>query len=204
MSEFAWPSAANFKPEVMTLRVYDNTQKSVESSFSGDVQTSSMPGARWGWDMDFGLQENSERAEVDAFVLRLNGREHRALIYDIKNPAPRGTINLTGVSVAAPAAQFASVLQLQGCGANKTLTPGDWFSVAGQLVMVVAPAAADGAGVMTVEFRHMLRSSVAAGAAIVLSKPTAKFIRTDAGMSMVRQLGLHSPGASYSFIEAFA
>jgi hypothetical protein len=205
MTIYAWPTTRAFVPAAAQLRVIDNLQRSSESPLSGYTQTLSMPGARWAWDYDFGAHDQANRAQVEAYLLRLSGREHRVRLWDFKQPRPRGTINLGGVTLNAAAAQFATALVLSGCGAGKTLLAGDWLAVAtGQLVRVVADAVADGGGVMTVETRQMLRLALSSGSAVALDKPTALFVRTEAGLSLPRSAGHGVPGFSISFAEVFA
>lgn len=377
MAAYDWPDTRIFVPQTSELRVIDNTQRSLESPLSGYVQTSSMPGARWGWSMDFGAQHTDDRAQLEAYLLRLSGRQHRARLWDIKRPRPSGIIQLSGVTLAADAAQFATSLQLAGCrGANAilggsfevdsnadgladgwsrysagsvgglsaalssgvhphgiysqslnaaslgstagdrqgisrsdinvsgfagatvtlsfkvigtlnsqldaqavwrdsggsvistmsttvamttglqtvsvsgtcpataatcllyifqhsntgaspgiyvdavqlqagatatdyappaTLLASDWLGLAtGQLVRVVADAQASDAGAMTVEVRHMLRAAASSGSAVVLDKPTALYVRTEAGLSLPRQPGSAQPPLSVEFVEAFA
>ena len=57
---------------------------------------------------------------------------------------------------------------------------------------------------MTVDVRHMLRSSVASGSAVTLDKPTALFVRTEAGLMLPRMPGLAAPPMSAEFVEVFA
>lgn len=205
MTIYTWPTTRHFTPATAQWRVIDTLQRSSESPLSGYTQTLSMPGARWGWAFDFGAHGVAQRAEVEAYLLRLNGREHRARLWDIKQPRPRGTCSLGGVTLAIAAGQFSTSLALAGCGVGGTLLPGDWLGTAsGQLVRVVVGAVADGAGLMTVEVRHMLRTALASGSAITLDAPTALYVRTDAGLSMPRRAGNAEDGFSIEFAEVFA
>lgn len=379
MAIYDWPNTRTFLPQTAELRVVDNTQRSLESPLSGYVQTLSMPGARWGWGMDFGAQALNERDALESFLLRLNGREHRVRLWDLKRPQPHGSIQMFGVTLGATAAQFAPTLQLAGCrhpvnlllggsfeadsnadglgdgwtvfvggagdgsrahsmsrvdydynvrhggwaqyieitaasnsndsaiassrvailpgtqytlsghmfcstaskqvlsvrqfkgdgttvtgsdavtpfastssmdlrqitftteadaafaqvfvrgitavgqsmrvdavqleqgatatayAGSATLLGGDWLGLAtGQLVRVVADATANDAGAMTVDVRHMLRASVASGSAVTLDRPTALYVRTEAGLMLPRMPGLAAPGMSAEFVEVFA
>lgn len=205
MTIYAWPTTRAFLPHTAQLRVIDNLQRTSESPLSGYTQTLSMPGARWGWDFDFGAHDQASRAKVEAYLLRLSGREHRVRLWDFKQPRPRGTINLGAVSLGAAAAQFATTLPLSGCGAGKTLLAGDWLAVAtGQLVRVVADAVADAGGLMTVEIRPMLRLALSSVSAVTLDSPTALFVRTEAGLTLPRSAGDAVPGFSVGFAEVFA
>lgn len=205
MAVFDWPDTRTFVPQRTEWRIVDTLQRASESQLSGYVQTLAMPGAKWGWAFDFAAHAPAERRDLEAYLLRLNGREHRVRLYDIKHQRPEGTINLSGVTVRDVAAQFATTLVLAGCTAGSTLLAGDWFGVAsGQLLRCVADATADGAGVMTVEFRHMLRAALSAGGTVTLYRPTALYVRTDAGLAVPRIGGQAMPGFSVEFTEVFA
>lgn len=205
MTTYAWPTGRHFVPATHELRVIDNTQRTAESALSGYVQTTGMPGARWGWGIDFAPHTQAQRADVEAYLLRLSGRQHRVQLWDLRNPRPRGTIALTGVTLSASAAQFATSIVLAGCGASATLLAGDWLGLTGgQLVRVVSDATANGSGVMTVEVRHMLRAAVASGSAVTLDKPAALFVRAEAGIALPRMPGNVEPGMSLDLVEVFA
>ena len=203
MTQYTWPDTRLHIPATAELMVLDNNNVNA-SPESGYIQTSSRPGARWGWGLDFTPHSKAERAELEAYFTRLSGREHRVRLWDLKYPRPRGTCNLTGVTLGAAMAQFANTVTLAGCGAGKTLLPRDWLGLpGGQLVMVVAAATADGAGAMTVEVRHLVRTALASGGAVVLDKPTAAFIRTESTLRLPRQPGPHEPAFSVQFEEVF-
>ena len=377
MTTYAWPNTRQFVPQLAELRVVDNLQRLHESPLSGYTQTQSMPGARWGWGYTFPDQESADRQAMEAYLLRLSGREHRVQLWDHKRPRPRGSIALSGVTLGAAAAQFATSLVLAGCvgsnrilngsfevdtdangladrwaryssgtvgalsqsrstgivwggsysqnlvadslgatssdrqgitaavigasalagvavtissrvlgtagtqyslevywrdgggtiigsiisapltltgveqaisaagacpagtasadlyayqhsasagavglyvdlvrveagaavgtGGESTLLAGDWLGLAtGQLVRVVADATATDAGAMTVEVRHMLRQAATSGSAVTLDRPTALYMRAEAGLTMPRQPGPAEPGLSVDFVEAFA
>jgi hypothetical protein len=205
MTVYAWPDNIVFRPQKAILRVLDNTQRVAESPLSGNVQTTSMPGARWGWDFEFQTQSNVERNAVEAFLIGLSGREHRVTLWDHSRPEPRGTINRAGVTVKTTAAQFATSVVLQGCGAGKTIMGGDWLGFpSGQIVMAVANATADGSGDMTVLFRQMLRAALPSTSAVTLVKPSARFVRSESGIDLPRWMGPVQDGFNISFVEVFA
>lgn len=189
-------------PQTSVLRQVHNNL-AFTSPLSGFTQTASLPGARWGWQLDWGALTVPTRARLEGLLTRLGGQEHRLLLWDFKRPRPLGTINTAGVTASA-AAQFAESLTLNGCGANTTLRAGDWFSVGGQLLMCAVDATASGAGVMTVEFRHRLRAAVSGGAAVTLIQPTALYILSGPSLDFPRQPGRAEPGMGAEFIEVFA
>lgn len=122
MSTITWPTAQWAKPATCDLQVIDNLQRVSESPLSGYTQTLAMPGARWGWSMQFPSQNRADRDQLEGLLLSLDGRANRVRLWDFKRPQPRGLIGLSGVTLAAAAAQFATSLVLQGCrGANLLL-----------------------------------------------------------------------------------
>jgi hypothetical protein len=184
-------------------------QRISKSSLNGATQTTTLPGARLRLLSTFPLQSYDARASLEGFLARLSGMEHRMSFYDLARPVPRGTCNLSGVTVSSLAAQFATSIVLTGCGASKTLLAGDWFKVTtstgAQVLQVVADATANGSGVMTVEFRAMLRGSVAAASAVTLDKPTALYVMIeDAGLMVPRAPGGLCPQFDAQFIEVFS
>lgn len=205
MTVYTWPETRPFRPGNATLRQRHNQQRVSESPLNGTTQGLSMPGSRWGWDFDFPANRNADRPAIEAFLTKLDGIEHRVRLYDFWRPRPRGTCNLAGVTIGSPAAQFARTVQLAGCGAGGTLLEGDWLGLpSGQLVMVVEPAQANPAGVMTVAVRFSLRSALPSGGAVTLDRPTALFIRTEADLGMPRNPGFSQAGFSLSFTETFS
>jgi hypothetical protein len=201
MTTYAWPS--NLVPQQQRLVMFNNQGVSV-SPLSGYVQTTTHPGSRWGWVLDMPPQSTTARPAFEAFIAKLSGREHRVSLRDFKRARPRGTCNLTGVTVNTTAAQFATSISLIGCGAGTTLLAGDWVKfTGGQLVMVADDATADGGGLMTINFRHMLRSSVAAASAVTLSAPAGLFILSASRQEFQRLPGLAEPGVSLEFEEVF-
>lgn len=207
MAVFDWPAYGSdkaFWPEtVEPKRVHNN--RIHESPLSGDVQTQGVPGARLGWALNFPEQPWDERSRLWAFLSRLDGMAHRVRLFDPHLPRPAGSINLTGVTLAAGAGQFATTLQLAGCGNTRTLLPGDWISPNGQqLVQVVAAATSSSGGAMTVEFRHPLRAAVSGGQAVVLDQPTALYILVSPEIGTAYGAGNRARPLSIEFREVFA
>lgn len=207
MTTYTWPTSGTaFRAASMSWAQRHNSRVAV-SSLNGATQTTSLPGMRWGLTIGFPPQSYAERAQVEAFFSRLSGLEHRARLHDLSRPQRRGTCALTGVTASA-AAQFATGLTLNNCGASTTLLAGDWLSLptasGTQLLQVVADATASAGGVMAVETRAMLRGAVAAGAAVTLDKPGALFILADAQLDIPRGGSNLCPPWSVTLTEVFA
>ena len=207
MTIYSWPtSGAAFTPSAAPWGQLQN-QRVSRSSLNAATQVVSLPGARWLVPMSFQQQDYATRAALDAFLVRLSGREHRAALFHWARPVPRGTCNLAGVTVSSLAAQFATTVVLTGCGNTKTLLAGDMVglvtSTGNQLVQVSADATSNAGGVMTIEVRPLLRGSVAAASAVTLDRPTAQFILTDDPLVVPYGSGNECPEFTVNFEEAF-
>lgn len=201
MTTYTWPSA--YVPQTAALRVIVNARHNM-SSENGVSQTVTRLGSRWGWSLTMPPMSRNERDDFEGWLVGLSGMEHRVSIFDWQRPAPRGTCTTTGVTMNATAAQWATSLQLAGCGVGGTLLRGDWLSVGGQLCRVVADATANGSGVMTVEIRHALRAQASSGAAVTLVQPTALYILTEPTVELPRQPGWAQPSLGLDLVEVFA
>ncbi len=205
MTTYTWPTTNKaLLPQAQRWRQLHNNRAST-SALSGYTQTLSLPGARWGLSMEFPAHTSVERRQLEGMLTRLSGMEHRALLVDFARLVPRGSCNLTGVTLGANAAQFATSLVLAGCGASTTLLAGDWLGLSnGQRVQVVADASANGGGAMTVEVRHPLRAALSSGAALVLDKPASLFILSEPTLDVPWGAANICPAFNVDFIEVFA
>ena len=211
MSTYTWPDPTSAVAYAVTSQVWTlaNNQRMAVSPLSGAVQTVGLPGARWKVTQEFPQHTYVERARLEAILLLCGGVEHRMKLWDFSRPAPRGTINLTGVTMSA-AAQFANTVTLNGCGNATTLRAGDWIGVttsAGfQCVQVMdGTATATSGGVMSsVTVRPALRGSVTAGAAVTLDKPMPLFVMSAPELAIPRGGSNICPPFSVDFIEVFS
>lgn len=201
MTTYTWPSA--YVPQTAALRIIVNARHNM-SSENGVTQTVTRPGSRWGWSITMAPMRTAVRDDFEGWLTGLSGMEHRISTWDWKRPTPRGTCNTSGVTLNATASAFATSLQLAGCGNGKTLLRGDWLSVGGQLLRVVADATANGSGLMTVEVRHALRAQVASGAPVTLDRPIALYILTEPTIELPRMPGPVQPSFGFDLIEVFA
>ena len=211
MSTYAWPFKPGFMPEQMNWGAESRTL-STESILSGAIQTSGVPGKRWKVGMNIPAKSYKDRAvrmELEAFIDRLGGKEHRVTLWHMGRKGiggygyPMGSINQTGVTVSATAAQFATSITLAGCGAGTTLKAGDFFSVNNQLIMNPADAVADGAGVMVLPVITRLRVEAGATAAVTLQRPTATFVLDNNRWTSGYGLG-GNQGLGIDFTEVFS
>jgi len=211
MTVYAWPFKQGFIPEQMNWGAESRTI-STESVLSGAIQTSGVPGKRWKVGMNIpasAYQDRAVRMELEGFLDRLGGKEHRVTLWHMGRKGiggygyPKGTINQTGVTVSTTANQFATSIVLTGCGANTTLKAGDFFSVNGQLIMNPSDATADGSGVMTLPMITRLRMTAAATATVTLQRPTATFVLDSNTWTSGYGLGANQ-GLGVDFTEVFS
>src|SRR5690554_2355769 len=83
MTDYTWPSA--LVPTTSALTWIDNTAE-FRSPLSGTTRTESRPGGRWSLMMTFSNLKNQTGPnpihQLEAFLFRLNGKQHRAIIPD--------------------------------------------------------------------------------------------------------------------------
>jgi len=200
MTTYVWPDWMRYQSATLVVR---HDQVVSTSVFGRGDQVVTHPGSRWGLDVEFGSQPLDVRARVEAFLSRLTGMQHRVRMGDLQLDTPNGTCRMQGVTIRQPVPQFATVLQLAGCGVTATLLDGDWLEAFGQLFRVVDNATANAAGEMNVEVRHMVRVAIPAGTPVVLDRPTALFGLDDMTLSLPRTGGDEQPPFGVRFVERF-
>jgi hypothetical protein len=208
MTTYAWPSTRPFVPQQADLWLM-NTDIVERSLLGGGQQTSGQPGAHWQMAMMFPEDRSVNRQLLLGFLRKLNGKEHRVSLWDMRKfgvagaqGVPAGTIATTGVAVKTTVAQFGISVVFKNCGAGATLLAGDMFSINGQLIENCELATADGSGDMPVLIPSRLRAQAAADAAVTLIKPTALFVMSDV-FHAPRSSAMYEP-FTIEFEEVFA
>lgn len=208
MSTFDWPLSAGFLPEQFNLTPESRTL-STESILSGSVQTSGIPGTRYKCNMILPSASSADRAAVEGYLSRLNGREHRVRLWHFTRYGiggfgyPMGTINQSGITIATSASQFATTLSLAGCGAGKTLQAGDFFSVGGQLFINPETVVSNGSGVIVLPMVSRLRTALSVGQGVTVVRPTAVFVLDKNGFTSSHVPGSNQP-IGLDFTEVFS
>lgn len=161
-------------PAEMEWSLVSNTQ-SFTSPLSGAVQTVEMPGARWKVAFTLNVLDLSDSALLRSFMALLRGQSGRFYLWHLGHPNPRGVA--TGTPVVSGASQTGTTLVTSGWTPSTAniLRAGDYFTVNGELKMLVTDAASNGSGVATLTFEPPLRSSPPNAAAITTTKPAAVF-----------------------------
>jgi len=216
MTTYTWPTPAPgnaFWQSQISLGFVQNQMVTV-SLLSGAHQTVTLPGARLRAQVTFPPQSYALRADLEAFLTRISGMEHRIAMWDHSRPNPRGTIAggapWTGVTAGA-AAQFATTLVLSGAVGTNTIKAGDWLRLTltnglFQLLQTTQDfTASSGVITMTDGIRPALRSACSAGAAVLLDKPTALFVINERdGLMIPKGPGGVCPEFTIELVELFS
>ena len=139
------------------------------------TQTVDRGGERWRVQLTYNNLSGDDKAALRAFLVRLNGQEHRLRITD-ESLIQRGA--LSGTPLVNGAAQTGSILAIDGCGNNVTnwIRAGDMFGVDGRLKMAVLDASSDGLGELSLTFKPRILTAPPTNDPIIVSAPTGVFI----------------------------
>jgi len=229
MSDYTWPLA--WKPARFELRVVPNTRVFV-GPYTPTTQVIDLLGERWAFSLDMPPDRDEVLgAAYEAFFDRLKGPANRIVMWNLKFPAPQGTLRATDVqavnvvngslvavtvrnaslavvsvtsgtpTLRAVVAQGANTAALT-CIPGRTLRAGDMLGLGAQTVRLMADATADGAGLMSIEFQPRARADLAAFTQPVTDKPTINFILKGDGVPVVWHPGGTFDGPSLEGAEA--
>jgi hypothetical protein len=152
MTTFSFPSII---PASSSFELVTNT-KTFRSPLTNSVQTASRKGSLWKVGLSFNNLHGSERAEMQAFLTKLNGQEHRFTLHDHSyarrgigigtltiNGADQGGVNLVCSTTAAATTGYVKA--------------GDYVSFNNELHMVTTDANSDGSGNITIAIAPPIR-----------------------------------------------
>lgn len=169
MTTYSFP---NISPTVSSWEYVTNTEM-FESGFSRAIQTVGRGGDHWRCTLTFNNLKGDEKAEMRAFVTKLNGMEHRFTLPD-HGHLQRGL--LTGTPLVNGAGQTGESIDLDGVtGTTNWIRAGDLFEIGGRLKMAVEDADAAG-GAVTVVFRPEIMTAPANNDPVTVSGPTGTFM----------------------------
>lgn len=172
MTTYAFP---NITPNSSTWEYVSNTEM-FESSLSRAIQTLDRGGEHWRCTLSFRNLKSDEKADLKAFLVKLNGMQHRFTLPD-HSLIQRGL--LTGTPLVAGAGQTGTSLNVDGCtGTTDWIKAGDMFEVDGKLKMAVEDADA-AAGAVTIVFRPRIMTAPPDSDPITVADPTSVFLLAD-------------------------
>ena len=156
MTTFAFPSIT---PTTNTFELVANT-RTFQSPLTNAVQTSSRKGSLWKASLQFSNLKGDDRQEMQAFLVKLNGQQHRFTLHDhsyTRRGAGGGTLSINGAN------QSGTALVCDGATANVNnyLRAGDYISFNNELHMVVVDANSDASGNVTLSIAPPIRKTPA-------------------------------------------
>lgn len=152
MTTFIFPAIT---PASTSFELVTNS-KTFRSPLTNSVQTSGRKGSLWKVNMSFKNLHGSERAEMQAFLTKLNGQEHRFTLHDhsyTRRGVGTGTLTINGSGQSG-----ANLV----CSTTGTLIigyvkAGDYVSFNNELHMVTADANSDVSGNITINIAPPIR-----------------------------------------------
>lgn len=176
MTAYSIPSSIKIRSNNFGLRF--NT-RAFTSPFNQATQTLELTGARWAATYTTPMLTRAQRAELQAFLIKLRGRANTFYAYDPDGKTPRGV--MSGTPLVKGAGQTGNSLNIDGC--TNSITgwgkAGDYFTVNGELKMLTADCNTNGSGETTLVFEPSLRSAPADNAVITVSTATCEMMLVD-------------------------
>lgn len=162
----------NVQPSASNWELLNNT-RTFQSPLTNAVQTASRKGAAWRVSLRFDDLFGEDRANMQAFLTKLEGQRHRFKIYDHAFTR-RGSGTQTGWTSNTSSGN--SLVLQKTSGTSLTIKKGDYISVDNQLFMAVADAStASPHTSLTVTVAPEIRS-MSTGQAVELVEPAGVFI----------------------------
>lgn len=173
MTTYAYPTLSR-APSEMALEFISNTNI-FTSPLNGAIQTVDRGGERMLIRVSYRNMKTADRAELIAFLMKLNGQQHRVNLpfHALDNQGAFG-----GTPLVAGASQTGTSINIDGCSNSITdwMKAGDVFSFNGEMKVATADADTDGSGTTTLNFYPRIRTAPADNTAIETSNPTGVFM----------------------------
>lgn len=164
----------NVQPSASSWELLSNTRV-FQSPLTNAIQTASRKGSAWRVSLRFDDLFGEDRANMQAFLTKLDGQQHRFKIYDHAFTR-RGTGTATGWESNTSSGN--SLVLQKTSGTALTVKKGDYISVDNQLFMAVSDASTTSPHTaITITVAPEIRS-MATGQAVELVEPTGTFILT--------------------------
>jgi len=150
----------------------------VQSPLDLSIQQQEFIGARWGMILEYNTFTEGDANALKAFLVKMRGGANVVELYNFERPKPQGvTIGAPTIKVVG-AGQTGNTLNTNGWATGSHVKAGDFFSVNGELKMIVTDAA-ESANSLTVEFEPPLRASPPDDAPLDFTQPTTTMKLTE-------------------------
>ncbi len=177
MATYNFPSIT---PTTQTFELVTNTSQ-FQSPISGAIQTLSRKGSRWKTRMTFRNLSGSDRADLQAFIAKMDGQTHRMRLEDYGRVRYGAATSPQSVLVDG-AGQTGSTINLDGATASVTnfFKAGDYLSFNNELHMVTGDASSDGSGDLAVSIAPPIRKPTDDNDEVQIFSPFGVFMMMNA------------------------
>lgn len=187
MTIFTFP---NITPATNTFELLANT-RTYQSPLTNAVQTASRKGSLWKASLSFKNLNGDDRQEMQAFLVRLNGQQHRFTLHDhsfTRRGVGGGTLLVNG------SGQSGITLLCNGASVNKTnyLRAGDYISFNNELHMVVADTSSNSSGNVTLTIAPPIRKVPSSGQIVDYATPVSGVFMLAGPASWSTKVGVFS------------
>ena len=179
MTTYTFPSIT---PSKSTFELVTNTRV-FQSPLTNSIQTTARKGSLWRASLQFDNLTGDDRAEMQAFLTKLNGQQHRFYLQDHafvrRGNAPAVSDNI----VVNGAGQTGSTLNIRDADLTVTdyFKAGDYIAFNNELHMVTAACSSTGTGTIAIPIAPPIRKPTDDGDAIDYLYPVlGVFILTSA------------------------
>lgn len=173
MATYNFPSIT---PTTQTFELVTNTSQ-FQSPVSGAVQTLSRKGSYWKTRMTFRNLSGSDRADMQAFIAKMDGQTHRMRLEDY-GFVRRGSATSPQSVLVDGAGQTGSTINLDGATPNVTnfFRAGDYLSFNNELHMVTDEVDSTSTGDLVVPIAPPIRKSTTDNDEVRIFSPFGVFM----------------------------
>jgi len=176
MATYNFPSIT---PTSQTFELITNSRQ-FQSPVSGAIQTLSRKGSVWKTRMTFSNLRGNDRAEMQAFIAKMDGQTHRMRLEDYGRVRYGAATSPQSVLVNG-AGQTGSSINLDGATNSVTnfFKAGDYMSFNNELHMVTADASSNSSGQLAVSISPPIRKPTTNDDAVQIFAPLGVFMMTN-------------------------
>lgn len=182
---------------------YFSATNAFPSPLTQSSRTVGIPGQKWLQSLRFNNMILARSGELEALLMMLEGQANRLVMHRIARPTIRGSAT---AALVMGGAQTGGTIQIDGMGNNVVgaFQKGDMVGVGGELKMVVARIDTNGSGQAALQVRPVMRNAPADNSAIVITRPTARWMLADPTVEWTELLSKIVSGHALDLVEDFA